>query len=456
MKKRRMYFNAFTMNCVVHQSPGLWARDDDHMVDYKNVDHWLKLAQLLERGRFDAFFLADVLGTYDVFTGTPAPSFENAIQAPVNDPMLLIPAMATVTDNIGFGFTSSILQVHPYTFARYISTLDHLTKGRVAWNIVTSYLESTAHGLGMDGLPEHDVRYDMADEYCRICYRLWEDSWADDAVLNDRETNRYADASRIRKIEHEGRYYRMNGHHLCEPSPQRSPVLFQAGTSERGTDFAATHGECIFIVGSRPEISGNYMKIIREKAKKRGRNPEDVIGLSYIKVILGGTEAEAQARYQEYMNQVSFDGALTLIGGWSGVDLNGLEPDQPVEFIKTNAIRTFLQNFTTADPDREWTVDDIVRYVAIGGPGPVLVGTPEQIADELETWVDAGMDGFNMSFSVMPGSFEEFIDEVVPILQQRGRMQRDYGEGTLREKLFPHIGPRVTEPHPAATSRTPW
>ena len=253
MNKRRMLFNAFTMNCIVHQSPGLWTREDDHMVDYKDVDHWLRLAKLLERGRFDAFFLADVLGTYDVFTGSPAPSFENAIQAPVNDPMLLIPAMATVTEHIGFGFTSSILQVHPYTFARYISTLDHLTRGRVAWNIVTSYLESTAHGLGMHALPEHDVRYDMADEYCNICYRLWEDSWADDAVLNDRNAKRYADSSRIRKIEYDGEHFRMHGYHLSEPSPQRTPVLFQAGTSDRGTDFAADHGECIFVVGSRPD-----------------------------------------------------------------------------------------------------------------------------------------------------------------------------------------------------------
>ena len=456
MNKRRMLFNAFTMNCIVHQSPGLWTREDDHMVDYKDVDHWLRLAKLLERGRFDAFFLADVLGTYDVFTGSPAPSFENAIQAPVNDPMLLIPAMATVTEHIGFGFTSSILQVHPYTFARYISTLDHLTRGRVAWNIVTSYLESTAHGLGMHALPEHDVRYDMADEYCNICYRLWEDSWADDAVLNDRNAKRYADSSRIRKIEYDGEHFRMHGYHLSEPSPQRTPVLFQAGTSDRGTDFAADHGECIFVVGSRPEIDGNYMKIIREKAEKRGRRPEDILGFAYIKVVLGGTETEAKARYEEYMNQVSFEGALTLIGGWSGVDLDGLEPDQPVEFIKTNAVRTFLQNFTTADPGREWTVDEIVRYVAIGGPGPVLVGTPEQIADELELWVDAGMDGFNLSYSLMPGSFEAFIDEVVPILQQRGRMQREYRDGTIREKLFPHIGARVQAPHPAAACRRPW
>ncbi|MEM7542783.1 MAG: LLM class flavin-dependent oxidoreductase [Pseudomonadota bacterium] len=456
MARRRMYFNAFTMNCIVHQSPGLWTRDDDHMTDYKNLDHWLNLAKLLERGKFDGMFLADVLGTYDVYSGTPDPSFANAIQAPVNDPMLLVPAMATVTDNIGFGFTSSILQVHPYTFARYMSTLDHLTDGRAAWNIVTSYLESTGHGLGLDGLPEHDVRYEMADEYCGICYRLWEDSWADDAVVNDAARGIYADPAKIRKIEHEGEHFRMRGHHLSEPSAQRTPVLFQAGTSERGTDFAAAHGECIFIVGPRPEIVGNHMKTIRAKAEKIGRKAEDIIGFAYIKMVLGGTEEEAQKRYKEYLDQVSFDGALTLIGGWSGVDLTGLEPDEPVEYIKTNAIRTFLQNFTTSDPDREWTVDDIVRYVAIGGPGPVLVGTPEQIADELEEWIDAGADGFNMSFSVMPRSFEDFIDEVRPILVKRGRMQSDYREGPLREKLFPDKGPRIQAPHPAAMSRTPW
>jgi long-chain alkane monooxygenase len=456
MTRKRMYFNAFDMNCIVHQSPGLWVRDDDHMVDYKNLDHWVKFAKLIERGKFDGIFLADVVGTYDVYGGSRDASVAEAAQFPVNDPMLLIPAMAAATEHLGFGFTSSIMQNHPFTFARLISTLDHLTKGRIGWNIVTSYLESTGRCYGLDGLPEHDMRYEMADEYCEVLYKLWEDSWAENAVLMDRERGIYTDPARVRNIFHEGKHYKVDGCHLSEPSPQRTPVLFQAGASDRGTDFAARHGECVFVIGSKPEIDGAYMKAVRDKMRKRGRDPQDILGFAYIKAITGGTEAEAQAKYDDYLEQVSYEGALALMGGWSGIDLSGLDPDEPVEYIKTNAVRTFLHSFTDADPDREWTVRDIASYVGIGGAGPVLVGAPEQIADQLEEFIAAGVDGFNMSYAVMPGSFEDFIDGVVPVLQQRGRMQSEYAEGTLREKLFPHIGPRLGAPHPAAECRREW
>jgi FMN-dependent oxidoreductase (nitrilotriacetate monooxygenase family) len=456
MERKRMYFNAFNMNCVVHQSPGLWVRDDDTMVNYKDLDHWVKFAKLIERGKFDAIFLADVMGTYDVYGGNRDASVASAAQFPVNDPMLLIPAMAAVTEHLGFGFTSSIIQNHPFTFARYISTLDHLTKGRVGWNIVTSYLESTGRSFGMSGLPEHDLRYDMADEYCRVCYKLWEDSWAEDAVILDRARGIYADPTKVRNIEHSGTHYQVDGCHLTEPSPQRTPVLFQAGASERGTDFAATHGECVFVIGSRPQIAGAYVEAVRKKMRGHGRDPQNVLGFAYLKVVTGGSEAEARAKYDEYLEQVSYDGALALMGGWSGIDLSELEPAQPIEYIKTNAVRTFMHSFTDGDPSREWTVRDVADYVGIGGAGPVLVGATEQIADQLEQWIAAGVDGFNLSYTTLPGSFEDFIDGVVPVLQKRGRMQSEYGEGTLREKLFPHLGARLAAPHPAATCRRPW
>jgi FMN-dependent oxidoreductase (nitrilotriacetate monooxygenase family) len=454
--RKRICFNAFHMNCVVHQSPGLWVRDDDRMVDYKDLRQWTEFARLIERGRFDAVFLADVVGTYDVYGGSRDAAVRSAAQVPVNDPMLLVPAMAAVTEHLGFGFTSSILQYHPFTFARLVTTLDHLTRGRIAWNVVTSYLESAGRSYGLPGLPAHDERYAMADEYCELCYRLWEDSWADDAVRCDRARGIYADPARVRDIHHAGRYYRLDGCHLAEPSPQRTPVLFQAGASERGTGFAATHAECVFVTGSRPQVDGQYIRAIREKMRARGRDPADVLCFAYMKVVTGSTEAEARARYEEYLGQVSEEGALALLCGWSGVDLSVVPPDQPIEYIETNAIRTFLHSFTLASPDRRWTLRDIVRYVGIGGGGPVLVGTPEQIADEFERWIEAGVDGFNLAYTTLPGSFEDFIDGVVPVLQRRGRMQTEYRDGTLREKLFPGRPARLTPPHPAAACRRPW
>ncbi len=454
--KQRIYFNAFHMNCVVHQSPGLWVRSDDHMVDYTDLNQWIAFAKLIERGCFDAVFLADVIGTYDVYGGNRDAAVANAAQVPVNDPMLLIPAMAAATAHLGFGFTSSILQYHPFTFARLITTLDHLTRGRIAWNIVTSYLESTGRSYGMGGLPDHDVRYAMADEYCNLCYRLWEDSWADDAVLRDKRRGIYAEPSRVRDIDHDGTYYKVHGCHIAEPSPQRTPVLFQAGSSARGTDFASAHAECVFVIGSNPRVAGDYAKAIRTKMAGQGRQPEDVRCFAYMKVVTGSTEAEARMKYDEYYDQVSYEGALALLCGWSGIDLSKYEPDQPVAYIETNAVRTFLHSFTAGDPSRIWTMRDIARYVGIGGAGPVLVGAPEQIADQLEEWIAAGVDGFNLAYATLPGSFEEFIDGVVPVLQKRGRMQKAYRDGTLREKLFAGRPARMQLPHPAAACRRPW
>ncbi len=454
--KKRMYFNAFMMNCVVHQSPGLWARGDDRSADYTSIEHWIEIAKLLERGCFDAVFLADVVGTYDLYLGSRDASAMAATQFPVDDPMLLIPAMAAATKHLGFGFTSSIIQYHPFMFARLITTLDHLTRGRVAWNIVTSYLESTGRSFGLGGIPEHDERYDMADEYCKLVYQLWENSWADDAVVQDRARGVYTDPKKIRDVNHDGKYYKLHGCHLSEPSIQRTPLLFQAGASPRGTEFGAEHAECVFCVSSKPAGAGKYMSDVRNAMRAHGRNPQDVLGFAYVKVITGGTEAEAQRKFAEYSEQVDYEGALSLLGGWTGIDFSTFEPDEPIEMTKTNAVHSILSAFAPDKPGQKWTMRALAKRIGIGGAGPVLIGAPEQIADELETWIDAGVDGFNMSYATLPGSFVDFIDGVAPVLQKRGRMQSEYQPGSIREKLFPGRGPRLHAPHPAALCRTPW
>ena len=451
MKKRRMLLNAFTMNCVTHQSPGLWIRPDNKIVDYKELDGWVDLAKLLERGCFDAMFLADVVGVYDVYRGNREAAVRTATQVPVNDPMLLIPAMAHATEHLGFGFTSGILQYPPYSFARLISTLDFLTQGRIAWNIVTSYLESAGRAYGRDGLPDHDERYDMADEYCQAVYKLWEGSWADDAVVKDIENKIYADPAKILDVVHDGKYYKVHGCHLTEPSPQRTPILFQAGSSSRGRAFAARHAECAFFLGPNAKIDGEYIADVRKLMGEMGRAPDDINAFAYMKVITGGTEEEARRKYDEYFEQVDYDSAMALMSGWTGVDFGQFDPDMDIKYIETNAMRTMLYGFTVGDPDRNWTMRDIANYAGIGGAGPVLVGAPEQIADMLEDWTDHGVDGFNLAYGVTPGTFEDFVDGVVPVLQKRGRVQKEYGEGTLREKLYGDS--RIRSPHPAALVR---
>jgi FMN-dependent oxidoreductase (nitrilotriacetate monooxygenase family) len=452
--KKRIYFNAFHMNCVVHQSPGLWVRPDDQMYRYTDLETWVELAKLLERGRFDALFLADVVGVYDVYRGDREAAVKQAAQLPVNDPALLISAMAHATSHLGFAFTSSILQYHPFIFARMVSTLDHLTKGRIAWNIVTSYLDSAARSLGQSGLLPHDERYDMAEEYMELCYKLWEGSWQDDAVIRDRELGIYADPAKIRDVHHDGKYFRSHGCHLSEPSPQRTPVLYQAGGSPRGREFAARHAECVFVSGLNPAKVGALIQDTRAKARRIGRSPSDILFFLYAKVITADTEAEVRRKYDDYRESARFEGALALLSGWAGIDFSKYELDKPLEYIETNAVRTVLQSLAQPGSKHAWTLRDLMKRVSLSGGGPLLMGTPERLAEIFQDWVSAGVDGFNLAYMITPGSFVDFVDGVVPVLQKRGLMQTDYQEGTLREKLTGAGHARLRAPHPAAQYRS--
>jgi FMN-dependent oxidoreductase (nitrilotriacetate monooxygenase family) len=288
--------NAFDMNCIVHQSPGLWTHPDDHSDRYNTLEHWVELARLLERGKFDALFLADVLGVYDVYGRSPDAALRHAVQVPVNDPLMLIPAMAHATEHLGFGVTCTLSYEHPYPFARRMSTLDHLTNGRIGWNIVTGYLNSAAKGMGMTAQPKHDARYEIAEEYMEIVYKLWEGSWEDGAVVRDRSRGIFARPEKVHKVRHDGTFFRLEAIHLCEPSPQRTPVLYQAGASSRGREFAATHAECVFINGPSRKVIAPIVTDIRRRAAARGRNPAEVLIFTMLTPIVGETEAAAPTR----------------------------------------------------------------------------------------------------------------------------------------------------------------
>lgn len=247
--KHEILFNAFAMNTVGHLSPGQWRNPRDRSGAYNRLRTWTDLAQVLERGLFDGLFIADVIGLYDVYGGGPDAALRHAAQVPINDPMLLVSAMAHVTEHLGFGVTANLTWTSPYLLARAFSTLDHLTGGRVGWNIVTGYLDSGARAHGHAGLIAHDDRYAMAEEYMQVCYKLWEGSWADDAAVRDAAGGTFTDPARVRPVRHEGAHYRLEGIHLCEPSPQRTPLLYQAGTSTAGRAFAGAHAECVFVSG---------------------------------------------------------------------------------------------------------------------------------------------------------------------------------------------------------------
>lgn len=454
MLPRQIRLNAFDMNCIGHQSPGLWTHPRDRADSYNTLDYWVDLARTLERGKFDAIFLADVLGIYDVYQGSARCALENAVQVPVNDPLMVVPAMAYATQHLGFGVTCAISYEHPYPFARRMSTLDHLTKGRMGWNIVTGYLNSAARGMGMTEQVAHDDRYEIAEDYLQAVYKLWEASWEDGAVLRDRAGRKFADAGRIHRITHNGPHFRVDAIHLCEPSPQRTPVLYQAGASTRGRQFAADHAECVFINGPSKKVIAGIAADIRKRAAASGRNPREIKIFTMMTVITDTTREAAREKYRDYLRYVSEDGALALMSGWTGIDFGAMAPDEIVRFNQRDAMTSALEAFTTADPDRTWTVREIARHAAIGGRGPVVIGSYTDVADAFEDWVkETDIDGFNLAYALTPETFSDIVDLVVPELQRRGVYKLDYAPGTLREKLYGAGRARLPDSHPAARTR---
>ena len=450
---REIRLNAFDMNCVGHIQHGMWAHPRDHSMHYTDLDHWVSLAQTLERGLFDGLFLADILGVYDVFRDSPDASIRNAVQIPVNDPLLLVPAMAHATQHLGFGVTCNLTYEPPYTFARRMSTLDHLTKGRIGWNVVTGYLDSAARGMGLAQQPEHDSRYDVAEEYMQVAYQLWEGSWEDAAVLRDRDARQYADPTRIHRVQHHGQHYKVDAIHLSEPSPQRTPVLYQAGASERGREFAATHAECIFVNGQFRHNVRDIVADIRTRARALGRDPHDIKVFVGATVVVAPTEAEAQDKLAEYREYASSEGALAHYSASVGVDFSRYGPDEPIRFVKTNALRSNLEAITVRSRDTEWTPRKLLQMMVLGSRQAPIVGSPSRVADELQAWVDeADVDGFNLSRTVIPECVDDFVALVVPELQARGVMKQAYAPGALRQKLFGGAA-RLPASHPAARYR---
>lgn len=451
--QRRIFLNAFDMACVGHQSAGLWRHPDDQSYRYRELGYWTELARILETGGFDALFLADVLGVYDVYGGSRDAAVADAAQFPVNDPTLAVSAMAAVTESLGFGITLSLTYEQPYALARRLSTLDHLTGGRVAWNIVTSYLDSAARNLGLDAQIPHDQRYEIADEYLEVCYKLWEGSWEADAVVRDAQRGVFTDPAKVHDIEHKGRYFAVPGPFLCEPSPQRTPVLFQAGASPRGVRFAAAHAEAVFVSGPTPQIVSGPVRALRSAAAALGRDPRSIKVFTMVTPVVAETHDEAVAKLAQYRRFVSPAGALALFGGWTGIDLAELDPSEPLTYVETDANRSALASFTTAAPERAWTVGELADEIGIGGRGPVLVGSATEVADELERWVaEADVDGFNLAYVTTPGTFVDFAEFVVPELRRRGRVPEHASRSTLRERLGA-AGPLLPDDHPGAAYR---
>lgn len=450
---KELILNAFTTNAVGFTPPGQWTNPKDRAMDYIHKEHWAELARILERGFFDGIFFQDLMGVLDVYGGNADAAIKSASYMPQNDPMMVLPIMGYVTEHLGFGVTGNLSYEEPYSFARRMSTLDHLTDGRMGWNVVTGYLDSAARAMGRDRQRPHDERYDVAEEFMEVVYKLWEGSWEDGAVVRDRENRIYARPDKVHVMRHEGKYYRMEAMHRCEPSPQRTPVLYQAGSSGAGRAFSSKHCECIFVAGTAKSDARRISDDIRRQAAAHGRAPDDVKIIIDGIVIVGETEAEAKRKLEEHHRYLIPEGSLIMISAGMGVDLSKADLDAPFGAVKSEGNQSATEALTKKDHGSGWTPRKIANHLH-AGRGAVICGTPEQVADELQSWVEeANIDGFNLSSGVRFRTMSDFVDMVVPELQKRGVHKKEYAPGTLREKLRGRPGPYLPDNHVAANYR---
>ncbi|MEE8664678.1 MAG: NtaA/DmoA family FMN-dependent monooxygenase [Acetobacter sp.] len=442
---KQLKVNLFEMACVSHIVHGMWTAPDNNRHRFGEMAFWLEQARLAEDAGFDAIFLADVIGVYDRFNGLD-PALRLGVQIPNLDPLSLIPAMAAVTTRLGFAATFSTTYEPPFAFARRMSTLDLLTEGRVGWNIVTSYLPNAARNFGLADEIEHDERYERAEEYLEVLYKLWEQSWDEDALAIDRENAVFTHPDRVHYINHKGRHHQVEGPHLVQPTRQRTPVLFQATGSTRGLKFAARHAEAVFIGGrTREEIRQNIAQT-REQASLNGRNPNDLKFYVMAGLIAGKTEVEAQEKLSRYRERYSVEAAH--VHAQAEIDLRNFDRSLTIGEALEKSGRPFGNMGRRFGPDQ--TIGSALDQIASFEQGRFFIaGTPSQIADAVEDWLDEdGIDGINLRQYHTFETARDFGELIAPELRKRGRLpERNSPPETFRHRLFGFD--RLPTSHPA-------
>ena len=448
---KKILLNAFDMNCVGHINHGLWTHPRDESQRFNELSYWTDLAQTLEQGLFDGLFIADITGVYDVYQNNIDLTLKESIQLPSHDPSTLVSAMAAVTQHLGFGVTVNLSYESPYQFARRFASLDHLTQGRIGWNIVTGYLDSAQRLIGEKGLKDHDLRYEQAEEFVQLCYKFWEGSWEDDAVVKDKKNRIFTDPAKVHQVNHQGQFYQSQGVFQVSPSIQRTPVLFQAGASPRGMAFATQHAEGMFIGGDQPAKIKKQVDQIRQQATDQGRHPEDIKIFVGITVVTAETDELAQQKLDEYRAYASPEAGLAHFSSSVGIDLSKFDDDEAIPYQKTNSIASVNNKFK----EQHISKNDLKAQHVLGGRYPLIVGSGATVAEKLIQLIDeTGIDGFNLTRTVAPESHHDFIRLVIPELQQRGRYKTAYEHGSLRHKLF-NQGNRLSTSHPVQQFRCP-
>ncbi|MBB5510220.1 LLM class flavin-dependent oxidoreductase [Paraburkholderia atlantica] len=425
--RRRLHLNVN----ILHSGfvPSAWRLDEAEPRAFVDVDHYVRVARIAEAGKLDAVFLADNAAIVDQIDFRPITALE---------PTVLLASIAAATTHIGVIGTASTSYNEPYNIARRFATLDHVSNGRAGWNVVTTADLPSARNFGREAVPNHAQRYERAAEFTEVVKALW-DSWEDDAFVGDKAGGRFVDVAKVHAIAHRGRYFDVQGPLNLPRSPQGHPVVVQAGASADGRELAARHAEAVFSASQSFEESAAYRRDLNERAAAYGRPPVKV--LAGLTTIIGATHSEALRRRDELVEQIPWRYSLNRLAGTLGIDVERLTLDAPLPDDLAlpgggNGNHTFF-HATLAEARRHGhTVRELIRALAGGTGHRVIVGTPEQIADDIERWFDGGAaDGFNLMPDALPGGLRDFVDGVVPILQQRGIFRSEYEGTTLREHL---------------------
>lgn len=434
MTKRQIKLGAFIPATSQHAAG--WRHPESRPQDHLNIDYLLELAKTAERGLFDAYFLADGLS---VSWGNAKEGQRGLGDKPVSfEPVTLFAALAAVTQNLGFIATASTTYEDPYLLARKFASLDHISKGRAAWNVVTTASPDTARNFSLEQHPDPKTRYERADEFIEVTQKLW-DSWEDDAFLYDKDSGQFFDASKFHEPHHQGKYFKVEGALNISRPPQGYPVIVQAGQSEDGRELAAKYAEVIFTAQQNLVDAQEFYRDVKSRLLKYGRQPDDLKIMPGVSIFVAKTEEEAKEKYELLNSLIHPKVGLTLLSGLSGgINLEKYDLDAPFPKLEDTDINFSSRQQMMIDIARKhnFSIRQLYEYIASARGHWTLNGTPEQVVDQLQEWFENdGADGFNILPPTTPAGLNDFVEFIVPELQRRGLFRTEYKGTTLRENL---------------------
>ena len=435
MSSRHMNLAGFLIAGPVAHSHALW-RNPAREVPFLTTEYYVEVARKLEQGKFDLIFFADRLAVADRYGNDKEVGIRHGDQDSTRmDPVPILGALSATTRHIGLGATRSTTYDQPYHLAREFRTIDHLSNGRAAWNVVTSMNDSEAQNFGVESHLSHDQRYDRAEEFMELISKLW-DSWEEGALQLDRAKGIYADADKVHYVNHVGTYFKSRGPLNIPRGPQGRPVIIQAGASDRGRAFAVKWAEIIFNISPTREHMKRSTEGVREETERLKRPAGSGKSLTAIMPFVGRTREEATEKRDIANSLVDPMVGLSTLAAHSNVDLSTLDLDAPVQQLQSTGTQSLIAMASRIAKDNSLSLREIGRKYGESVLVPQLCGTPKQIADELaDIFTTGDADGFVVSPAFLPDSFAEFVDGVVPELQRLGVFRQDYTAGTLRGHL---------------------